>query len=115
MELELKTREYKKLCDELEKIKSDEIDDNDSILHDLKERFIINHDKIVQINKEIKELKNNQALREEQILEQYDTKNLFEKKDKINMNTKETNIAVIEKKKNGILEFFKKLRNILKK
>lgn len=57
MELDLKTREYKTLCDKLDKLKENKIDPNDERLLAVKELFQKNHDDIVKINKQIKELK----------------------------------------------------------
>jgi len=56
MELELKTREYKKLCAELDKLKEKNIDPNDEKLLHLKELFQKNYEEIVKINKQIKEI-----------------------------------------------------------
>ena len=57
MELDLKAREYKKLCDELDKLKENKIDPNDEKLYALKKLFQKNYDDIVKINTQIKELK----------------------------------------------------------
>ncbi len=57
MELDLKAREYKKLCDTLDKIKSSNIDPNDERLLQVKKLFQKNHDEIVEINRQIRELK----------------------------------------------------------
>ena len=57
MELDLKTREYKKLCDKLEKLKQGNINPNDERLLKLRGLFQKNHDEIVEINRQIKELK----------------------------------------------------------
>jgi len=59
MELDLKAREYKKLCDKLEKLKQGNINPNDEKLLKLKQLFQENHDEIVKINKKIEELKGN--------------------------------------------------------
>ena len=56
MELDLKAREYKKLCDELEKLKENKIDPNDERLLKLKELLQKNHDDIVKINVEIRKV-----------------------------------------------------------
>ena len=56
MELDLKAREYKKLCDELDKLKENKIEPNDERLLKLKELFQKNHEDIVKINVEIRKL-----------------------------------------------------------
>lgn len=57
MKLDLKSREYKELCDELEQLKECNIDPNDKRLLELKELFQKNHDEIVKINGEIRVFK----------------------------------------------------------
>ena len=57
MELDLKTREYKKLCDKLNELKEKKINPNDERLLVVKELFQKNHDDIVKINKQISEIK----------------------------------------------------------
>ena len=57
MELDLKTREYKKLCDKLEQLKQGNITPNDESLLELKRLFQEKHDEILEINRQIKELK----------------------------------------------------------
>lgn len=82
MELDLKTREYKKLCDKLDKLKENKIDPNDERLLAVKELFQKNHDEIVEINRQIKELKETEELIEKQKLEQYDPDYIFKNKSK---------------------------------
>jgi len=55
-ELALKSREYKNLCDKLDKLKAKNIDENDERLLVLKELFELNNKQIVEINKQLKEL-----------------------------------------------------------
>ena len=69
MELDLKTREYKKLCDKLDELKEKGIDPNDERLLVVKDLFQKNHYDIVEINRQIKEVK--EELKEKQKLEQY--------------------------------------------
>ena len=57
MKLDLKTREYKKLCEKLDELKKRKIDPNDERLLKIKELFKKNHDDIVEINKQIKKIK----------------------------------------------------------
>ena len=56
MELELRTQEYKKLCEELDKLKDNKIDPNDEKLLAIKELFQRNNEEISRINNEMKEL-----------------------------------------------------------
>lgn len=59
MELELKTMEYKKLCERLEKYKQQGIEPNAQELVDLREEFLNNNKEITEINKKLKELQEN--------------------------------------------------------
>ena len=59
MELDLKTREYRMLCDKLEELKKYNIDPNDERLLKVRDLFQKNHDEIVEINNKIKELSKN--------------------------------------------------------
>ncbi len=59
MELDLKTREYRKICDKLEKLKKYNINPNDERLLHVRDLFQKNHDEIVEINNKIKELSKN--------------------------------------------------------
>lgn len=115
MELDLKAREYKKLCNRLEKLKEDNIDGNSSELLELRDLFQINHDKIVEIKKQLKDLKENELLAEKQLLEHYDSSNLFKKTRKIPVNEEETNMVVIEKKQNVFMRIIEKIKNMIKK
>ena len=83
MELDLKTREYKKLCDKLDELKEKRIDPNDERLLVVKDLFQKNHDDIVEINRQIKEVK--EELKEKQKLEQYNSENIFNKKNNNNI------------------------------
>ena len=77
MELDLKTREYKKLCDKLDELKEKRIDPNDERLLAFKELFQKNHDDIVEINRQIKEVKEKEELKEKQKFEQYNPENWY--------------------------------------
>ena len=83
MELDLKAREYKKLCDKLDELKEKGIDPNDERLLVVKDLFQKNHDDIVEINRQIKEVK--EELKEKQKLEQYNSENIFNKKNNNNI------------------------------
>jgi hypothetical protein len=113
MELDLKTREYKKLCDKLEKLKQGNIKPNDEKLLELKQLFQKNHEEIVEINRQIKELKETEELIEKQKLEQYDSVNLFKRKRFTKGNEEENmNISVIETKKNIFTRLIERLKEI---
>lgn len=57
MELELKTKEYKSLCKELEELKAQKIDSNDILFVDLAQRFLDNQEEIKKIVKQLKEIR----------------------------------------------------------
>lgn len=118
MELDLKTREYKKLCDKLEQLKQSNINPNDEKLLELKQLFQKNHDEIVQINKQIKELKETDEFMEKQKLEQYDTANLFKRNNSDNSRSSKEdnmNISVVETKKSMFERLINKIKQIFNK
>lgn len=57
MELDLKAREYKKLCEELDEVKKSGIDPNDESLLPLLEKFKKNQEEIIEINRQLAALK----------------------------------------------------------
>ena len=59
MQLDLKTREYKKLCEKLEALKQDNIDPNAKELLLLREEFLKNKNEIMEINAQLKTLQEN--------------------------------------------------------
>ena len=117
MELDLKTREYKKLCDKLDEIKEKKIDPNDERLLAVKDLFQKNHDDIVEINRQIKEIKETEELKEKQKLEQYNPENIFNKKKDTSKTKKEENmdISVVQTKKNLFTRFIEKIKSFFKK
>ena len=117
MELDLKTREYKKLCDKLDELKEKRIDPNDERLLVVKELFQKNHDDIVKINTQIKEIKETEELKEKQKLEQYNPENIFNKKKDTSKTKKEENmdISVVQTKKNLFTRFIEKIKSFFKK
>ena len=117
MELDLKTREYKKLCDKLDKLKENKIDPNDERLLVVKELFQKNHDDIVEINRQIKEVKETEELKEKQKLEQYNPENIFNKKNDTSKTKKEENmdISVVQSKQNIFVRFIEKIKSFFKK
>ncbi|MBQ7884965.1 MAG: hypothetical protein IJ318_02590 [Clostridia bacterium] len=56
MQLELKTKEYKMLCKELDDLKAQGIDPDDPMLINLRGRFLKNNQEIAEINKKLKKL-----------------------------------------------------------
>lgn len=78
MELELKTKEYKKLCKKLEDLKEKNINPNEKELLLLKKQFQKNHVEIKQIKKELESIQQKEAAKEEH----YDTSNLFKNRSK---------------------------------
>ena len=118
MELDLKTREYKKLCDKLEYLKQSNIKANDEKLLELRLLFQKNHDEIVKINRKIKELKETEELLERQKLKKYNLDNLFKRKnDKISISNEEKNrkLLVCETKRNIFEKLIKKIIEIFNK
>ena len=117
MELDLKTREYKKLCDKLDELKEKRIDPNDERLLVVKELFQKNHDDIVKINRQIKEVKEKEELKEKQKLEQYNPENIFNKKNDTSKTKKEENmdISVVQSKQNIFVRFIEKIKSFFKK
>lgn len=114
MELDLRTREYKKLCDKLEKLKQGNINPNDEKLLELKQLFQKNYDEIVELNRQIKELKETEEFIEKNKLEQYDSANFLKRENKIpKVNEEENmNISVVENKKNIFTRFIERLKGI---
>ena len=117
MELDLKTREYKKLCDKLDELKEKRIDPNDERLLVVKELFQKNHDDIVEINRQIKEVKETEELKEKQKLEKYNQENIFNKKNDTSKTKKKENmdISVVQSKQNIFVRFIEKIKSFFKK
>lgn len=61
MQLDLETQNYKKLCEELEKLKEQNLDPNDEKYAVLKKKFEKNLAKIKKINAELKKLNKESA------------------------------------------------------
>lgn len=114
MELDLKAREYKKLCDELDKLKDNKIDPNDERLLAVKELFQKNHDDIVEINRQIKEIKKVEDLKEVQRRAQYNPENIFDKNNHNKINQKEKmDLSVVHTKKNIFARFIEKIKRFI--
>jgi len=116
MELDLKAREYKKLCDKFEYLKQINIDFNDEKLLKLKQLFQRNHDEIVEINKKINELKEKEEFIEKQKLEQHDYTNIFKRNNNISeIKEENTDILVPRNRENIISKILEKIKKILSK
>ena len=116
MELDLKTREYKKLCDKLDELKERKIDPNDERLLAVKGLFQKNHDDLVEINKQIKKIKDTEDIKEKQKLEKYNPEDIFNKKNNNNIIQEEKkDILVVETKKNIFIRFIERIKKFLSK
>lgn len=116
MELDLKTREYKKLCDKLDELKERKIDPNDERLLAVKGLFQKNHDDMVEINKQIKKIKDTEDIKEKQKLEKYNPEDIFNKKNNNNIIQEEKkDILVVETKKNIFIRFIERIKKFLSK
>lgn len=114
MELDLKAREYNKLCDKLEQLKQNNINPNDERLLKLKQLFEQNHDEIVEINRQIKELKETEELLEKKMMEQYEPANLFKRKNKSSEENENMNMLVVETKKSIFARLIESIKRIFK-
>ena len=112
MELDLKAREYKALCDKLDKLKKYKIDPNDERLVNIKELFQKNHDEIVEINRQIKEIKATEELKEQSKVEKYNKENIFNKSKDISEIKKD--MTVIKHKKNIFAKIIERIKAFLK-
>lgn len=113
MELELKAKEYKMLCKQLEKIKNKNINPNDENLLVVKEMFQKNYEEVVEINRKIKELKRLEEEREKQKNEKFNTDKLFNRKDESKKYNTSKEITTIEKQ-NMFNKIIQKIKKILK-
>ena len=113
MELDLKAREYKKMCDKLEQLKQSNIIPNDDSLLELKQQFKKNYDEIVEINAQIKELKEKEDYIEKQTQEKYNPENMFRQKNNTDKDNEEEEISrlVIKNKKSIFLRLIEKIKN----
>ncbi len=113
MELDLKTREFKKLCNKLEQLKKEDIEPNDEKLSNLKILFQKNQEEIVQINKQLKEIKENGELIEKQNKEKYSYENLFKIKNNITKTDEkeELSLNLMSTKKNIFVRIIDKIKS----
>ncbi len=91
MKLDLKTREYQMLCEELDKYKKENIDENDERLYEMLGKFQVNHDEIVEIKKQLKEIESIEDINESTNENEYSYEDLFKKKENEKINTPESN------------------------
>lgn len=108
MELDLRTREYKKLCEKLDKLKADGINPNDESLIELKMMFQKNYNDIVEINKQIRLIKNDIKVINEEA--KFETDNIFKSRQIKSNESKEVLPINIEKK-----SFWKKIYSLIMK
>lgn len=59
MKMELKAKEYKRLCEELEELKRAGVDPNSPELEHLLEEFMQNNKEIAEINEQLRKLQKN--------------------------------------------------------
>lgn len=108
MELELKAREYENLCKKLENMKQNIINENDEKLLVIKEEFKRNYEEIIKINKQLKQLKNIEAQKEEE----YNYNDLFKKVNNTNKDIKQLQVIrrdnIFKRILNKIKELFNK-------
>lgn len=110
MEMDLKTREYKLLCQKLDELKENKIDENDGRLMELKEDFQKNYEEIVEINKQLKILK---SIQDEQGNKTYQTRDLFKKANN-SITSKEINKSLTKVEKENIFKrIYKKIKDLL--
>lgn len=116
MKLDLKSREYKILCNRLEKYKNAQINENDERLYQLLVGFQKNHDEIVEIKRQLSEIEDFNETKKENNDEKFDYETLF--KPKKTTNTDESNYnqenKMIEYKESLWERIKKKLKKIFK-
>lgn len=113
MKLDLKAREYKNLCDKLERYKKEKINENDKKLYELLEEFQKNHEEIAEIKKQLKELEN---IKEENKItdnKKYSYENMFKPKEekKIEQSDNTSEKMMIKHEEN----LWEKIKNKMKK
>ncbi|MBR2240341.1 MAG: hypothetical protein IJ890_03020 [Clostridia bacterium] len=84
MKLDLKSREYKMLCNKLEEYKNIQNDENNEKLYKLLNEFQKNHDEIIEIKRQLNEIKNLEEMKQEIKEEKFDYNIVFKSKEKNN-------------------------------
>ena len=110
MKLELKAREYKKLCNTLDKYKKEGIKDNTEELQELLDKFRKNNDEIVQIKKELKKI---ESIKEDNI-EEYNNNDIFKKSkhEKNDISYEDNQNLMIVPKENFIEKLIRKIKSL---
>ena len=110
MKLELKAREYKKLCNALDKYKKEGIKDNTEELQELLDKFRKNNDEIVQIKKELKKI---ESIKEDNI-EEYNYNDIFKKSkhEKNDISYEDNQNLMIVPKENFIEKLIRKIKSL---
>lgn len=124
MKLDLKAREYKMLCDKLDQAKEKNVDPNGAEMLDLLNKFQANNKEIVDIKKQLIELREAEpeledtTFSEEQevLLKQYGLEDVFQnKQNKSNeANINNVNIIAKEEKKNFFVILLDKIKKIFR-
>lgn len=132
MELDLKVREYNMLCEKLETLKAKKINPNDTTLLPLKEKFENNYLEIVEINRQIKELKENIEFEKNNLKVKSEAEMFKKEKNKNdletleipklsetvdipqNINNKEHSLVILSNKKRWFEKIIEKIKNIFK-
>ena len=125
MKLDLKARQYKMLCDKFEAAKQSGVNPNGPEMQRLLEEFQENNKEIVNIKKQLRDIKEsepelyNKTLPEEQqvLLNQYGLEDLFQNMERGGLNKSESNcnmVAAATKKNilSIILDKIKRIFNI---
>ncbi len=114
MELDLRAREYKMLCDKLDKLKEENIDPNDERLIALKEMFITNSEEIREINDKLRKIKENIKIAEESEKKKYNSNDIF--KNKVNEDTKikeqKEKTPIVKQKESAFSKILNKIKSI---
>lgn len=114
MKLDLKAREYKTLCNKLDAVKKEKIDSNHERLYELLGDFKKNHDEIVDIKRQLKEIGNMEEVDIKEYNETYKYDDLFKQHidNKNNKSNSSSDKMMIKYKENlweGIKKRIKKL------
>lgn len=111
MELDLKTREYKMLCEKFDKLKENGNGKDTEKLNTIKKEFLQNQEEIIEINKQIKELKSIQEKEEQK----YNPDNLFKKsKNKVETNENAVRELTIIKNESIFKRILKRIKDLFK-
>ena len=109
MKLDLEARNYKILCEKLDTYKNENIDENDERLYELLNEFQENHNKIVEIKKQLKEIEN---IKEE--IKTYNYEDMFKnpKKEQITPANSSSETSMVKHEENLWEKIKSKIRKI---